>query len=35
MVVANFLDPFISELEHFSSESFQDSPITIKRALKQ
>lgn len=34
-MVADFLDPLVSELEHFGAERLDDRPIAIKGAVKQ
>ena len=33
MVVADFLDPLVKELEHFGSERLNDGPITLASAV--
>jgi hypothetical protein len=33
MVIADFLDPLASELEHFGSERSDDGPITIEGVM--
>jgi hypothetical protein len=35
VVVTDFLDPLVSELEYFGSERLNDGPITLERAVKE
>lgn len=35
MMVADFLDPLVSKLEHFGAKRLDDRPITIEGTVKQ